>query len=228
MSDYEFPIPQEGFEEHKDVNKAPKALFDANFQEDCAVFRADIVSLLLKHSALQEGGGWMIFALNDDMMPAHDTSTLGYENEILVYVRDGTKVIDQSPICDIRIVTNERHLHYEVTSFMCTDFTLDSENDSQYFIDAITPLPEGVDLNIVRAPLFWVNETGKLMSTVNFVPFTPVVPISIKEKLAWRKVTPFGHYENCEDKIQALNIGRSLLQQVNTLEPTHKRSTPLG
>lgn len=191
---------------------------EAKYQDDCAIFKADVVMLLQKLGATSEKTGWAIFQINGGCTLDVDSKATAIDHEILVLLLNSKyEEDDEPPACNVRIITAEQFANEDIKYYISTDFTLDNTADCQYFVDTIITQKDKAEIKNILAPIFWVNDSGGLGAR-NVRRFTQSRGIDSQEVT----VTPFGRWDNMEDRIQALAVGKSLLQTVETLEPAYK------
>ncbi|HSX53298.1 MAG TPA: hypothetical protein VLF90_02935 [Patescibacteria group bacterium] len=192
--------------------------FERKFQEDLNIFRADVFRKLRSHDALHDGEGWAVF-LPEPEETGGSAFQLNNTRDILIMV--GLDSRTQKSL--IRIIANEIFASGSSLSIMAEDFVADTENDTQYFIDAVDVQPNyNPD---TYAPTFCAisNEQVDLRNVL--LTFVPLIGINGKPSIYIEEITPFGRYTELEDKIHALTIGKSLLAEVVTIDPLYAKTS---
>lgn len=194
-----------------------QAAMERKFQEDLTIFRADVFRKLHAHGALHDGEGWAIFMPEPKI---DDNRGLQFNNRRDLLVVTGVDLSTQKHL--IRIVANEIFVSGTHLAVMAEDFVADTEDDTQYFIDAVDVEPEyNTD---TYAPTFNASSNEYVDLTNFYLTFVPVVGISGKPAIH-QEIAPFGHYTNLEDKIHALNVGKGLLAEVMTTDPVYAKTS---
>jgi len=211
-----------------------QALLEAKIQDDIAILRADIATILQANSAFGEDGtGWALFFVPDEESIDGEVAESGtvvelqHGKEVLIVVGTGLEDTKRAfPVHDVRVLTNEYIKTEDQTGWLAYDFTLDADNDAQYFYSYF-PLTLDKDvLEKARGVFFRVND-GQLQFGSNIMRFSPIVAVAdVNDEGEEVEVVPFGWYNNTEDKIHALSVGRWLVDSVMNLEPVYVRPNP--
>jgi hypothetical protein len=196
-------------------------MLEAAYQDALHLFRADVILKFLRHNALNYETNWMVFY--DDAESAGNLVCRPTVATALILAAYDNPKEGGLPIPYSRILCREQVEVDDGREFIVTDITVDHDGDAQYVIDAF-PLRESVSNSTHIAPLFDVTSEGQLGTTTDITQYTaiPVIGESINGTVI--KVAPFGHFEEDEDKIQALSVARQKLDQVTGLEPVFVRA----
>lgn len=205
----EFQIPQTGVYETPVVS----AEAEEKWIYDVRQFREDVFAKLVRYGALQNGNGWATFDIFKDLSAGAGISS---NREILLLTGNHPSAQSKggANVPAIRILVNEKYSHTSVARFLTEDFTLDHEDDAQYFIDAFN-VTNGKATNTQYAPIFDTKMDRLLL--FNFRPSTPCEPLRV-EKLG--EVLPFGNNKNFADKNYALERAKTILAEVSGIEPS--------
>jgi hypothetical protein len=215
-----------------DLQDANDHLMAAYLQERSHVLRAGVFLKLSEYFDVQGlVGGWAIFSPNNEQQAGGGVASLSAgDKEILVLLvpTTGIESIEGNDVPTIRIITNEYYQGQNGRSQMLTtDFSLDSDNDAWYSIDAIE---RGQKIDTTSSPVFYVNEDGDLCLTNNasvsftqLSSFEPTDPPAGESADPWH---PLGSYESDLDTVHALQVGQALFDEVINLEPTHYSPMP--
>lgn len=200
---------------------------EARYQEDCNTLRADVILKLTKHKAISSSIGWCIFHLTDMESSDSAVATLGNYKEVLLlaHTGGGLSTVDGHQVPTIRLITNEPYINEDgITDWLSIDFSLDSDNDCMYSVDA-TDFANTRDVTNTLAPLFLVNQEGNLSLSKNFQYFTPIIGLCDTD-LSGEEIVlePFGYYEYVTDRLHCLSIGRQLLDEIIQREPNYTQS----
>lgn len=211
--------PQEEIEEQALLSRFA---LERDYQDRCALLRADYVELFIKHDALSPNGSFALFVL-DEIDSEGGVTTISSRTEVLIIM--GTGLEDNKrdqKVADIRVVTNQYFGQPNgVFEYLTKDFTLDEDNDAQYSVGvfSLDQYSGAVDFKGGLAPLFFINDSGKI-KLINFSPFTQAPSVeSLGSDGEMVKKLPFGIHSEIEHKIAALEIGRELLDEVRDHEP---------
>lgn len=196
-------------------------LLEAKFISDLNQFRGEALYKLHTHDALEHsvGEGWGVFSNYEIDNDSEDAMLLpGGKSTLLLATNGRPNPSNGNLVPKIRIITNELIRTPEKSQWLTQDFSADKENNAQYMVDV-------VDVNNQRAedtlaPLFVVDDEGRLNLSINTCAFTPSFGIKLEGKPD-TLTAPFGDYENLEDKIYALSEGQALLEEVRNIEPEH-------
>lgn len=222
MSELQLPPDHPEFcpaEELKEAKRLSEIAAEVEYLSGCVDFRAGVVELFQKHNAVTETGGWMLFHV-DEYAGDNATATLQNRNEILVFLGTGTENKRRPlPMRDVRILTNEHFRMSDGMSYLCVDFSLNDENEAQYFIDVFSHTEDGtITSRDSLAPVFYLNEEGCLV-TGNLRPFTPIKSVRRDGGADHEIIIPFGYFDDLPDKIHALEVGKQLIDKIVTLDP---------
>ncbi len=210
----------------------------AYLQEQTHLFRSKVLDKLAKHG-VTEGAGWAIFTLTsqEEDVLGNSVMTLMPDKEVLVLYlpHRNSRTMDGHPIPNIRIITNEPYCSCDrATQYLSRDFTLDHEDDVQYFVDAQDmydftdeskkkPLSEEnpPGRNETLTPLFWANEDGNLCISRPISYFTEATGIHLTNPDDGTPIEsyPFGLYTSPFDVLYALEQGEELFAMIERLDP---------
>jgi hypothetical protein len=224
---------------------------ESMLQDETALLRADIAQKFNEQSIDGDGERWAIFKIDYEGDSDGSTQVVGpTRKDILVYLlhpdepgHEG----EERPL--IRIVTNESYRTGEdiegddYLEWFSTDFSLDAENDSQYFVDFNDPnkilkkdrvddperpffeyqTVDDIFLKLATdagfGPLFWAGSDNALYIE-NFDMNAPVGSTTGKlDSGAIANIIPFGSYKSTYDKLYAVARAREVLEQVKFLQP---------
>lgn len=212
--------PPEDLKEQKQLNRIAA---EVQYLQECVDLRARVAVLMGKICTLNEKMNWALFYLDDQDDTETSTALLQNRNEVLViYGTGGEERSRPLPTRDIRIFTNEHFRMPEGMAYLCLDFSLDEDNDTQYRIDSFTQSEDGpITIGGETSPIFCITDEGELMAA-NLGRFTPNkwlmsgdFPLAIR---------PFGDWQNPIDKLHSLAIGRDLVGSIESLTPVHHGS----
>lgn len=206
---------------------------EANYYDEVAAVRASYIGKLLEHDAIQGGFGLAVFNIVD--IPAGNIAIDENPKDMFVWM----KRPDDSPPGgppNLRIFTNESFIVDGACRVLTYDISIDPEGDSQLLIDAyevdvtgdsLKPKPmveqskqlDGVvQASRCTAPFFVITpDLG--FDIENIASFTPSFDVAAKVSGVEKVATPFGHYENVEDRIFALYTAKMLFGEVKDKEP---------
>ena len=209
------------------VRVSNQEALEARYQEDCNILRADAILKLTKHKAMNEAIGWCIFHLTDMETSDSSVATIGNYKEVLLLAHNGGGIatVDGHNVPTIRLITNEPFLTEEgLTEWLSIDFSLDSDNDCMYSIDA-TDFANTQDVSNTVAPLFLVNKEGNLTLSKNFQHFTPIIGLCDTDSSGEEVVLePFGYNEYVTDRLHCIDVARQLLDEIMQREPDYIHS----
>ncbi|CAN5433283.1 hypothetical protein BH10PAT3_BH10PAT3_0840 [soil metagenome] len=186
-----------------------------HYEDTLHVFRADVFRLLSKHSAISGGEGWAFFEIPQE---PDGGSVAILPNKDLVILFESVKLKKSKlpkRVPHIRITSSERIGVDDGEEYVSTDVCVDQEDDAQYIVGSF-PVRPSVSYESSVVPLFFVAADGNLVSA-NFHGY-PSMP-SLTESNG--KLLPFGHYNNLLDKVDALDVARSLLGEVMDIVPRY-------
>jgi hypothetical protein len=219
----------------------------AYLQEQTHLLRSKVLDKLAKHG-VTEGAGWAIFTLTgqeeDDSVGSSVMTSMPDKKVLVLYSPyRNSRTIDGHPIPIIRIITNEPFCHLDrETQYLSRDFTLDHEDDVQYFVDAQDmydftdeskkkPLSEEnpSGRNETLTSLFWVNKDGNLCISRPISYFTEAMGIYLTNPDDGTPIEsyPFGLCTSPFDALYALEQGEELFAMIERLDPVLISSSTL-
>ncbi len=164
-------------------------------------------------TGMQPGFNWAVYNLQPKFAPGYELDE-DMEREILLVI--DTRDPELTP--SIRILTNEGFDVDDHTQYLIDDFTLDFEDDADYFINTAVELDNGKLSDDV--PLFVVDD-GELV-VENFADFTASYGLS---ETVWHRrrrqtvkaaANPFGLIEDQFDQLDALAAAQAILAEITT------------
>lgn len=196
------------------ISEENKIRQESKLFDDLAIFRAKLYQKMLRHSALDyEGSGWAIFDTYAENQVVGDITT-SVDRDVLVI----TGPLNGANRRVIRMITNEAIATSSLLSIIAYDITIDSDDDVQYFVDALDSSRRDT-----HAPHFFPEGFNKLHLSDNFKgAFTPVINLD-GDYSGRDDILPFGHYEVLEDKIHALQVANDVLAEIMPYDPVAKQ-----
>lgn len=224
MAEFGFPESEQvDTAELKKIKDGNRAFLEAQYLGQVSDFRAEVIQRMLGHNALHGRVGWLCYQEKAETQADVLVDDRGKETLIILFAADSPE--RQAP--HIRIVTNTEYRLDEATAFFTEDVTVDNDGDAQLFIDTIlvddngTALPSLDPECISCAPVFYIRGQDGLV-TQNMQNFTPIFDVNavvgngdVSREV---KVTPFGRYQNLEDRIAALEWGVNIVRATEQTE----------
>lgn len=213
MTDLPYPaIEHVEVRELVDLQAKNQIMLRAQYEGDASDFRATVLHELLGKNAIYGGAGWAIYR---DHSSTTDSNVLSESDDTttLVFTTRRYSPTPQS-LPFIRMVSQVAYHNEDDLTFLTHDFTLDQDNDAQLAVGVamltMEAEKESAWLWPTDMPFFYLNSDGVLVFR-DAVTFTPILRVSEDPESLGHGVTPFGHYENIEDRIAALSTGREML-----------------
>ncbi len=201
--------------------KHNQELLEAKFHQDLNLFRANVTEKMSAHVDLSTRGSVAIFSQE---MYRPDQPQAGADILLSLAPRIQNSAQLKPPL--IRIIKNEIIQNENSGEILTYDFIADEADDLQYLVDAYNPsqAAEDGDNRHTFAPVFGVID-GELVITSNFTEFTAVLELNgVDMGLNEESVLPLGSFRHLEDKIHALSIGESLLNDVIDEDPIYTKT----
>lgn len=189
------------------------ALIESAFQDQVAVFRADVITMFQRNN-LEGNHTWLMFRSfsSEDV----DNDAWWESSEMLVTMDvSGDKSRVEPPL--IRFYENIVCPGCMITR----DITIDHFGDAQYFVDAVDTFDQsqhGRRHSDKTYSAAFEQEDGELYF-INKSPYTPIVEVDAK--VAGREVSalPFGIFDQSVDREHALDQARAILDNIQCEVP---------
>jgi hypothetical protein len=187
----------------------------AGYAQLCADLRATVFGELARNNTLKDGNGWAYYvsSVDDPQSPSYVDGRL--EVLLLAVARqDAKRHINGRPVSDLHIITNEEIVSANGTqSWLTADFTLDNENDAQYYLDCAQ------DERVGQGTLLVVDEDGLALQSTHAAYWPAYFPPNAELIAAEDTLYPLGNYAFEEDRIDALTFARDVLLTIKGALP---------
>ena len=228
------------FVDEADIQAAQRANRIAehiNYIDACNVFRANVFTKLKRHHPNFQGSAIALFRVD----PGGSVATMGSNKEILLISAPhplNSNTIEGHPIPTIRLFSEEWVSDENGNGdFICFDMSLDSANNSQYFVgsshgmdgqrEAFHPTDPSFDVGKDFVPprsalTYMADPMGdKVWVSHSIDFFTDAIRVyGLDDAGSPRKVLPFGHWGNIADRQEALGVGMAMIAEIENIDPT--------
>ncbi len=201
-----------------------RASVEAKYHEDVSIFRAEVISRMIGHNAVQGNVSFLFFREGSPT----DTDLLvdGENKETLILAGLGKKP-NEPP--HIKVLTNVTYHHQDYVAFLSEDITVDRDGDSQMLVDVAIFTHEGelfpgldADETETQAVIFQPKGDDNV-TIINHNDHTPLTELveeveDASGSVSTYHVTPFGMYTDIEDRIAALDWARGILSATDQAE----------
>jgi hypothetical protein len=194
------------------------ALIESAFQDQVAVFRADVINMFQRNN-LEGNHTWLMFRSFPNENTENDNWWESAETLVTMDVASDRSKIEP-PL--IRFYENIVCPGCMITR----DITVDHFGDAQYFVDAVDAFDQsqhGRRHSDKTYSAAFEQEDGELYF-INKSPYTPIVEVDAK--IAGCEITalPFGMFDQSVDREHALDQARLIFNSIQYASPFSKGS----